>query len=527
MRTLLDSLQGAIKQSPPLSQGENRQSPPPSRILRTSTVYSALPKEKEKEKEEGTSVPTTQKKGVMKQLHKVYGSKLLLPHLKNESLSPRNLPPVPAPALPALQIDRCDSEGSNRRDNFDDSISKLDPCVRDFLNKTESLLLDVRKIKKKIKRKKQSSQLGDTDDFVKEDISRHPEHNLNLNLSDSPSAVGVGTSLPAIDERRKRDKITSKNISSTLDLRATTPHSSDSRGKMRDALSSSHSSRSIGKHEKRSQSPPYSDSDQECWTVLDDEKDSRQRNLIEMGWTKQQVNEGAVEHHTGEMSADYSRERTVEKNNSSHTTTEWQNELARHILSMYATTTANTNMAGSKAILEFVDTKGEVSFESVSQDLFSSEKSGDRMSNSSTGNRDGDDDSSTRSMKSDLSSIKGDQKTSIEGAISGRDKRRSRDSVTTIRDFSVPAALPRSQAHSDAEKHTQFIQKKKETVALSSSSASNSNSNSNGNGNGPSSSSGGRAVEGEAYLRLKGPPLCFPVWFVGEYSATSSRLHPN
>ena len=40
-----------------------------------------------------------------------------------------------------------------------------------------------------------------------------------------------------------------------------------------------------------------------------------------------------------------------------YTTLEWQNELARHILSMYASTTAVDHLAESKAILEFVDTK--------------------------------------------------------------------------------------------------------------------------------------------------------------------------
>ena len=125
----------------------------------------------------------------------------------------------------------------------------------------------------------------------------------------------------------------------------------------------------------------------------------QQQKLKEIGWTQQRVNEttdevnnvgdrnegtdpGDDQMHTqynlkinrsklkkvaagdhegnateGEGEGEGAFETTEEFQSGAYTTLEWQNELARHILSMYASTTAVNHLEESKAILEFVDTK--------------------------------------------------------------------------------------------------------------------------------------------------------------------------
>ena len=229
------------------------------------------------------------------------------------------------------------------------------------------------------------------------------------------------------------------------------------------------------------------------------------------------------------------------KNESSHTTVEWQNELARHILSMYASTTASTNMSHSKAILEFVDGTGDMTADSLSNDLFMDGKSSDDRNSSAkdgrnTGGSSGvrsrgrgkhdtsndlDESGSHASHKSDVSSVK-----SIKSDSKAlRDERKTKDNITIIRDFST-ISPSRSLAGSSngSQADSKFGSNRKNR-------SNNRNDSDNNDGNisvvtGALSCSSNknrtnapqneRLVNGEAYLRLNGPPRCFPVWFVGK-----------
>ena len=159
-------------------------------------------------------------------------------------------------------------------------------------------------------------------------------------------------------------------------------------------LSSSSSSRQRP-HSRPNSRPTIS----ELFTLSPEQIVKQQQKLKEIGWTQQRVNEstdddnhvsghnegtdpgddqihntnstpnknnrtklkklspGETEGKATEEGGEDALETTEEVPSGAYTTLEWQNELARHILSMYASTTAVNHLAESKAILEFVDTK--------------------------------------------------------------------------------------------------------------------------------------------------------------------------
>lgn len=85
----------------------------------------------------------------------------------------------------------------------------------------------------------------------------------------------------------------------------------------------------------------------------DNKIEKQQQKLTDLGWNKQHLNDFHGFQSTATQNNGNGDVSNISE--SSHTTVEWQNELARHILSMYASTTANNNLNNSKAILKFVD----------------------------------------------------------------------------------------------------------------------------------------------------------------------------
>lgn len=252
----------------------------------------------------------------------------------------------------------------------------------------------------------------------------------------------------------------------------------------------------------------------------------RQQQLTDMGWNKQHLND-----FHGFQSIATQNNGNEEKGiqEGSHTTIEWQNELARHILSMHASTTANTNLNSSKAILKFVDNKdGEANVMSIidktifderlkkkkeeevakklktvktlNLSLNKGEKEGKTLNRSSHS-------SNSRSMNSIFNGNKND----IDNKKKIIDVSRSSVSSSSSR----PPPLSSSQPTRE---------EKRGSVSMVRSNLSTPQTRSMKtplsffpDGNEPLRAGPGTEPPGEVDvpLRMNGPPLCHPVWFIG------------
>jgi hypothetical protein len=279
---------------------------------------------------------------------------------------------------------------------------------------------------------------------------------------------------------------------------------------------------------------PYSSSPEMFPSNISNEKKvkkvspDRQQQLTDIGWNKQHLNDF---HGFQSIATQNNGNEEDGIQEGSHTTIEWQNELARHILSMYASTTANTNLNSSKAILKFVDNEGseanvmsiidktifdeglkkrneeEVAkklktVKTLNLSINKGEKKEKALNRSTTSRN-------SRSMNSIFNGNKNDIDNKKKNIIDV-----SRSSVSSS--SSRPRPLNSSQSTRD---------EKRGSVSMVRSNLSTPQTRSMKaplsffpNGNDPLRAGKGTEPPGEVDipLRMNGPPLCHPVWFIGD-----------
>lgn len=259
----------------------------------------------------------------------------------------------------------------------------------------------------------------------------------------------------------------------------------------------------------------------------------QQQLLTDIGWNKQHLNDF---HGFQSIATEKNGNEEDGIQDGSHTTIEWQNELARHILSMYASTTANSNLNSSKAILKFVDNEDSeanlmnmidktISDEGVTKKseedvakklrikktLNLSVNKGEKDEKEKSLNR-----SSSSSNSRSMNSIFNGNKNDLENKKMIIPMDAVRSSVSSSSSRPPPRPLNSSQSNrgevSMVRSNLSTPQTRSTKTPLSFFPDGNEPLRA-GKGKEPLTLKDAREVE--VPLRMRGPPLCYPVWFIG------------
>jgi hypothetical protein len=250
-----------------------------------------------------------------------------------------------------------------------------------------------------------------------------------------------------------------------------------------------------------------------------------------MGWNKQHLNDF---HGFQSIATENNGNEEDGIQDGSHTTIEWQNELARHILSMYASTTANSNLNSSKAILKFVDNEDSEAniMNMIDKTIF--DEGVTKKSEEDVAKK-------LRIMKTlNLSANKGEKDEKSLNRSSSSSNSRSMNSIfngnkndSENKKKNIPVDAIRSSVSSSSSRPPPRLlnssQSNRGEVSMVRSNLSTPQTRSTKtplsffpDGNEPLRVGKGKepltlkdAGEVEVPLRMRGPPLCYPVWFIG------------
>ena len=276
--------------------------------------------------------------------------------------------------------------------------NKMDPSMRVLLKRTENMVEEARKATRKTKSKKKGKTpiviQNDNVEGVQETVNtgygpidtiheaEEEEHDYDITDEWEQSAAGGGSS--STTSRAATARTTTRPSSRQLHSSSSTRGAKSPSGRSNSPHSRAPSAQGRDRPHSRAAStgspkrPPSRSTVTELFAMSPEDVVQQQKLLTDMGWTQQRVHEGEKEVARGASRSKAKRkdeeeggeEAEAEGAVGAHTTLEWQNELARHILSMYATTTAAQHMPESRAILEFVDTKRSGSVNITSHELF-------------------------------------------------------------------------------------------------------------------------------------------------------------